>query len=102
MLSPIPQFEAVIATNDVEAFARVHTGQSTPKLIANLTTRVELIGAPHQRVPVTVNFAERDNAWVCSPYTAYCSYAIEELQRLMPGPIAYPLAGLCRAAGAVL
>jgi hypothetical protein len=53
-------------------------------------------------VPVTVNFAERHNAWVCSPYTAYCAYAIEELERLMPSPVSFPLAALCRAVGAAL
>ena len=88
--------------SDVESFARVHVGKPTSQFVANLSTRVELIGAGEHRVPVTVNFAERDNAWVCSPYTAYCAYAIEELRRLMPPLVSYPLAALCRAAGAAL
>jgi hypothetical protein len=88
--------------SDVDAFARIHAGQDTRAHIANLVTRVEMIGEADRRVPVTVNFAEPENAWICSPYTAYCAYAIEELQRLMPRPIAYPLSVLCRAAGAAL
>ena len=45
--------------SDVESFARVHVGKPTPQFVANLSTRVELIGAAEHRVPVTVNFAER-------------------------------------------
>jgi hypothetical protein len=88
--------------SDVDAFARIHAGHDTRAFVANLNTRVEMIGDADRRVPVTVNYAEPDNAWVCSPYTAYCAYAIEELQRLMPAPMAYPLSMLCRGAGAAL
>jgi hypothetical protein len=87
---------------DIDAFARVHAGHDTRALVTNLSTRVEMIGTADRRAPITINFAEPNNAWVCSPYTAYCAYAIEELQRLMPAPIAYPLSMLCRAAGAAL
>lgn len=90
------------AESDVDAFARIHAGQDSRAFVANLSTHVEMIGAADRRVPVTVNFAEPDNAWVCSPNTAYCAYAIEELQRLMPAPIAYPLSMLCRGADAAL
>ena len=62
-----------------------------------------MIGShPGRRVPVTLNVDERDNAWVCSPYTAYCAYAIEELRRLVHPVIGYPLTALCLAAGAAL
>jgi hypothetical protein len=53
-------------------------------------------------VPVTINSAERDNAWVCSPYTAYCSYAVEELHRFAHPAFTWPLTMMCRAAGAAL
>jgi hypothetical protein len=102
MLNPLPQLSEQRTDDDVDALARTHVGQPTPQFVANLVTEVETIGRAGRRVPVTVNFAEPDNAWVCSPYTAYCAYAVEEVQRLMPSVVSYPLAALCRAAGAVL
>jgi Acetyltransferase (GNAT) domain len=103
MVNALQQVSERVATeSDVELFARAHVGLPITQYVANLNTRVELIGTADHRVPVTVNFAERDNAWVCSPYTAYCAYAIEELQRLMPWMVGVPLTGLCRAAGAAL
>lgn len=102
MLSPAHHESLRVLGSDVDAFARVHAGRPTLPFVANLTTHVDTIGAGDQRVPITVNFAERDNAWVCSPYTAYCSYAIEEVRRLVPLAAAYPLTQLCRGAGAVL
>jgi hypothetical protein len=88
--------------NDVDAFARIHVGRPTPPFISNLTTQIELLGSGVRAVPVTINGDERDNAWVCSPYTAYCAYAIEELERLAHPLVTRPLSWLCRAAGASL
>ena len=87
---------------DVDAFASIHVGQVSRSLISNLATHVAVVGAGLNAAPVTINTAEPGNAWVCSPYTAYCSYAIEELQRLVALPLAWPLVQLCRAAGAAL
>lgn len=88
--------------SDVESFARIHVGYSSAEFVANLNTRVEMIGTRGRSVPVTLNVDERDNAWVCSPYTAYCAYAIEELQRLVNPVLGYPLTALCTLAGAGL
>jgi len=102
MLNPAQHASECLIGGDVDDFARVHVGQPTPPFVSNLVTRVETIGTGAQRVPITVNFSERDNAWVCSPYTAYCAYAIDEARRLMPSLVSYPLTQLCRLAGAGL
>lgn len=47
--------------------------------IRNVTTRLTLEKIDDDWVPVTVNQAEYDNSYVCSPYTAYISYARDEL-----------------------
>ena len=101
MLSPAPLVSDRTA-GDAESFGRIHVGVSTTDFVANLNTQVEMIGLQGRSVPVTLNVDERDNAWVCSPYTAYCAYAIEELQRLVNPVIGYPLTALCRVAGAAL
>ncbi|MFF2155335.1 GNAT family N-acetyltransferase [Paenibacillus chitinolyticus] len=47
--------------------------------IRNVRTKVELVRAGEQLLPVTVNDTEYDNSYVCSPYSTYVSYALEEL-----------------------
>ena len=88
--------------DDVAAFAGVHRGRDVGALVANLATQVELVGAPGIEVPVTANDGGLGNAWVCSPYTAYVPYAIEEIERFGHPLLRLPLVGLCRALGAVL
>jgi hypothetical protein len=88
--------------SDVESFAQIHAGRPSVPFVSNLTTRVDVLGSGGSCVPVTVNHGEPDNAWVCSPYTAYCAYAVEEVKRLTPPFVSYPVATLCRAAGASL
>jgi len=98
----VQSLQPVQPCSDVEAFGRVHAGRPTAPLISNLDTQVALMGSGENAVPVTINTNERNNAWVCSPYTAYCSYAIEELERLAHPIVTRPLSWLCRAAGASL
>lgn len=102
MVAAIESGPPVPTTSDLDSFARIHLGRDTRAFVGNLCTRVEIVGAGDERAPVTINYAEPDNAWVCSPYTAYCAYAIEELRRLTPAPIAHPVATLCLGAGALL
>lgn len=47
--------------------------------IQNVATRLTLENIQNEWVPVTVNQTEYDNSYVCSPYTAYISYARDEL-----------------------
>ena len=74
MQAELPEFPA-----RVEAF--LEASRATGVGIDNVRTRVASVGEGDLRVPVSVNSSEPDNAWVCSPHTAYCRYSIEELER---------------------
>ncbi|BAU27730.1 acetyltransferase (GNAT) family protein [Aneurinibacillus soli] len=50
--------------------------------ISNVQTTVLALTVGDIVMPVTVNGAEYDNSYVCSPYTHYVSYAEEELAML--------------------
>ena len=93
---------AAPASSDVEAFARIHAGKAARPFISNLSTQIEVLGSGSGAVPATINHAEPDNTWICSPYTTYCSYAIEELERFAHPMVTRPLSWLCRVAGASL
>ncbi len=47
--------------------------------IKNVRTEIDLIVVGDTPVPTTLNQAEYENSYVCSPYTAYISYSLEEL-----------------------
>lgn len=70
--------------------------------IANVATRVDCVGHGDRRIPVSINFSEPDNAWVCSPHTTYARYTVEELRRWGHPWLTGPLSLLCRALGAYL
>jgi hypothetical protein len=70
--------------------------------IRNIATNIESVGVGATRVPVTVNYSEPHNSWICSPYTTYVSYAVEEIQRFGHPVLTRPLAALCRGVGGVL
>ncbi|MDX1351873.1 MAG: GNAT family N-acetyltransferase [Thiomicrorhabdus sp.] len=48
--------------------------------IANVQTKLDLLVVEGEPIPTTLNDSEFDNSYVCSPYTAYISYAQDELQ----------------------
>jgi hypothetical protein len=50
------------------------------KAIPNVQTDIDTITIDKQPVPITLNYEEYNNSYVCSPYTAYISYAQDELQ----------------------
>ncbi|MCR8859238.1 MULTISPECIES: hypothetical protein [Bacillus] len=56
--------------NDITAF------------IENVNTQLFLLEIDDLVLPVTVNHEEFENSYVCSPYTHYISYALEELWEL--------------------
>jgi hypothetical protein len=47
----------------------------------NLVTTMAFLRVDGIEVPLTVNEAEWDNSWICSPYTHYATYAREEIDR---------------------
>ena len=81
-----------------EAFAR----EGAEPFIANLRTTVRILCEHDWALPVTINDADYDNTYVCSPYTAYGPYAKEEL-RLIDSAVARGTLGVvANAAGAML
>jgi len=80
------------------AFATLHAGVATPGFVANIEAQVETIEAGSLTLPVTINDATRENAWVCSPLTTYSRYAREETRRVAPRALAMPLGGVIGAA----
>lgn len=90
--------------SQVEAFAAIHCGAPSRRFVANLDTRLELLRAGELAMPASVNDgdAASPNAWVCSPQTAYCDYAREELRRHLHPLLAAPLALVCGAYGAAM
>ena len=63
-------------------------------------TEVDALDVGGVLFPVTVNDAEPDNAWVCSPLTTYAKYAAEEISRLghprLTAPLQWITAGMGR------
>ncbi|MGQ0423189.1 hypothetical protein ACT4US_37330, partial [Bacillus sp. HC-Mk] len=50
--------------------------------IKNIDTQLFLLEIDDLVLPITVNNKEFENSYVCSPYTHYISYAMEELWEL--------------------
>lgn len=55
---------------------------TTTAYIKNVKTKLYILSLDHLILPVTVNDEDYENSYVCSPYTHYVSYAIEELREL--------------------
>lgn len=84
------------------AYLRIHRQQPTKPYITNVQTEVDLIATGGPYLPVTINDAQPDNAWICSPITTYVNYATEELRRLAHPAITAPLRGVTAGVGAWL
>ena len=69
------------------AFAAIHAGRSTERLVSNLHARVETLHTAAGPLPVSVHDARQGEAWVCSPRTIYTDCAGEESARYMPAPL---------------
>ncbi|MBD2847610.1 GNAT family N-acetyltransferase [Paenibacillus sp. IB182496] len=91
------------------AYGRYARAYLTPLLahgsahyVRNVRTRLlvaEVDGIP---LPLTVNEAEYDNAYVCSPYTHYIRYARQELHAYVNRPLAAVLSPVLGGVGALL
>jgi hypothetical protein len=70
--------------NDVfsgKAYDYVTTIASNPELyISNIKTSFNLLTIGNVALPVSINDSELHNAYTCSPYTHYISYAYDELR----------------------
>jgi hypothetical protein len=88
---PLDEFNAKAA-----AYLQIHRQQPTQPFIANVQTEVDALDAGGVLFPVTINDAEPDNAWVCSPLTTYASYAVEEVERLGHPWVTAPLRLMAR------
>ncbi|MEA1988504.1 MAG: GNAT family N-acetyltransferase [Pseudomonadota bacterium] len=53
--------------------------RSTQHFIKNIKTDIDILNVEQQSFPITLNQSEYENSYVCSPYTAYISYARDEL-----------------------
>lgn len=58
----------------------------------NLETTPAFLRVGEIELPLTVNEAEWDNSWLCSPWTHYITYAREEIGRAV-GPVTSVLGG---------
>lgn len=67
--------------------------------IANADTVMMVIKIGQAVLPITINCREYDNSYVCSPYTHYVSYALEELRELNNPGAEKCLAGILRILG---
>lgn len=90
------------AANDparVAAFVDLFNSHPCPALIANLSTRVEMLTLAGHAFPLTVNDGS-PTCYLCSPTTAYLDYALEETRTLAFRPLLRRAVGglirLCR------
>ncbi|MBB6214316.1 hypothetical protein HNQ80_000385 [Anaerosolibacter carboniphilus] len=56
--------------------------EGTDRYINNIKTKLMILSIDNILLPITINESEYDNSYVCSPYTHYVSYSIEELKEL--------------------
>lgn len=85
-----------------ERFLRPMLEQSVEGFIPNVRTRLYVVQAGKQVLPVTLNEAEYGNSYVCSPYTHYVSYARQELHRIRSRAARVLLSGLLTVMGGLL
>lgn len=72
------------------------------KLVHNVETELAQVSCAGHQLPITVNYTEWDNSYVCSPYTAFISYATEELVKLQSPALEGALKHFIRWLGSVL
>ncbi len=70
----------------VAAFVGLFQRHCVPELIANLSTRVEMLKVAGLTLPLTLNDGA-PTCYLCSPTTAYVDYALEETRTLGFSPI---------------
>ena len=69
----------LISNQQTERFLNIHNQLGTKKAIGNIDSELDRIKIGQSWVPLSINQTEYHNSYVCSPYTAYISYAKDEL-----------------------
>ena len=72
------------------------------KYIKNIKTDLRVLTLNNLVLPVTINNMEYENSYVCSLYTHYISYAIEELKELKNPALEKLLTFMLNSLGLVL
>jgi len=101
-MSRLPQVGADAFNAQVAAFLDVHRAGPSEGFITNVHTQVTSVAAGGVCLPATVNHADTGQAWICSPYTTYARYALEEVTRFGHPLLSPPLRALVRGADALL
>ena len=65
----------------------------------NLNTQFAFLRTPQVELPLTFNEAEWGNSWICSPWTQYISYALQEISWMVPPWQGKLAAGIFHALG---
>ena len=86
----------------LRAYAGGFAERGATRLVANLRTELRVLHTGDAVLPVTINDSDYDNTYVCSPYTAYATYAKEETSLLHDRWWCPALAVLADSAGAIL
>ncbi len=77
-----------------KAFLTPLIKQGVKAYIENVQTDLRVLVCDDVVLPVTINEAEYDNSYVCSPYSYYISYAKESLDHLVSGWLKNAFSGL--------
>lgn len=98
--------EIVWQDNEYGRYARSYLlpllEHGTTSMFANVQTELRILTVDGIPLPITVNDAQYDNSYVCSPYTHYVSYAMQELSMLKMPWLEKGLSLLLRGIGAGL
>ena len=64
---------------DAERWVKLLSQSMLHECISNVETEIKCAQIGNHAVPITINETEYENSYVCSPFTAYISYARDEL-----------------------
>lgn len=76
--------------------------QGLEQVVSNIDTELKCFRLKEHRFPLTRNDAQWDNAYTCSPYTAYIRYAEEELDLIPSKAMRVALRASLKTAGLYL
>jgi len=83
-------------------FLAVLTEGDASRLVENIRTTIAIRRIGEHAIPLSVNDAEYDNSFVCSPYSTLVVYALEELAGVGNRWLRWALSALVRGGGVVL